>query len=518
MISEAKAAELAALDGSFAAQLIERLLSTLGLSDGLAALDALLSEFSTVELAALEYDWSNVWARPKQIAPDHDWQWWGHLCGRGAGKTLSVSKFVNEEVEAGRATLIGLAAQDEDNSIKLQITGPSGLIATAPPWCKPEWHVSDLELVWPNGAKAFVRTPEVPGKIRGFDYHLSWLTELQSWPASTRDEAYMNFLLATRLGYARLVWDATPKKRHPLLRKLLRGSESDPSRYVVVRGQTRDNILNLGAGYVEKLEAEIGGTQQGREELLGEMLDDSENALVKNEWIEAARRPMPEIIVRRVIGIDPAVTNRAGNDRTGVVEEGLGADGQVYVLGDHSGRHSADAWAGIVLDAYVRNGCDCVVVETNKGGDLVTQNLRAHAGKRGLTVVVLGREEKPHRANGVVYVREVHARGAKEDRAQPLATAYERGRISHVIGVDLSGLEEVLTTWEPAPGQRSPDALDAHVHAATELLGLALNKPDPKRAFQGIELLGAMVSGRAAPAGDSLATLLGGGDGGGRLP
>jgi phage terminase large subunit-like protein len=301
------------------------------------AIDFLLENCSNTELAAHENDWS-FWARPKQLPPPSPWQSWGFLTGRGFGKTIALSKYINAEVEAGRAPLILLMAQDEQSAIDIQVKGPSGLIATAPHWFRPAWLASEMVLVWPNGARAYVRTPEVPGKIRGLEYHLAWLSEVQSWPVATREEAYMNSLLSTRLGGAQIVWDATPRKRHPILKKLLKAAEQDPQ-HVVVRGGTHENPF-LAKGYQAKLEAELGGTQRGREELLGEMLSDSDNALIRDEWITSARRPMPERLLRRVIGIDPAVTNRAGNDRTGIVECGLGVDEQVYVLGDYSGRHS----------------------------------------------------------------------------------------------------------------------------------------------------------------------------------
>jgi phage terminase large subunit-like protein len=365
-----------------------------------------------------------------------------------------------------------------------------------------------------------VRTPEAPGKIRGPEYSLAWISELQSWPAALREEAFSNVRLSTRVGSARIVWDATPKRRHPQIRELLAEAERDPARHVVVRGTTHENAANLGEGYVEELDRTYGGTSKGREELLGEMLDEAESALVKQEWIDRARRRMPDTLSRRVIGIDPAVTTRAGNDRTGIIDAGLGVDDQAYVLGDLSGKYAPAAWADLVLERYVRYGCDCVVVETNKGGELVTSNLRAHAGKRGLSVIVLGKNERPRVNPGTVYVREVHARGPKEDRAQPLATAYERGRVSHVSGVpdvDLSSLEDTLTTWEPAPGQRSPDALDALVHAIGELLGFAANKPDPRGGIQGIAAAAAVLRQPGPSGAVNLAALLGGGGRGDRL-
>lgn len=474
----------------------------------------MLGELQVADLAALAHDWRNFWARPKQVPPATEWISWGNLTGRGFGKTRSVSEFVNDEVRAGRATLIALGAQDEANSVSIQVLGPSGLVATAPPWFKPVWHASAMELVWPNGAKAYVRTPEVPGKIRGLEYYLSWITELQSWPASTREEAYDNFRISTRLGYARIVWDATPKKRHPVLLRLLEDAERDPHRHLVVRGTTHENTANLGRGYVEELERKYGGTQRGREELLGEMLEETDNAIAHQDWIDANRRPMPDRLIRTGIGIDPAVTSKKSSDRTGIIVAGLGVDGHAYVLEDRSGKHEAPQWAAIVLDVYVERRCDVVIVETNKGGALLTQNLRAAARERSLNVVVIGENERPAHVPGTIYVKEVYSKGEKADRARPLSTAYERGRVHHVIGADLVSLEETLTTWEPTPGARSPDDLDAETHIVGELLGLRHEEVDPTVGFKGIARMGNALE--RGPRRGSLSTVLGG-TGGGRI-
>jgi phage terminase large subunit-like protein len=440
---------------------------------------------TVVERAAVAADWS-FWARPKQLPPPGKWRTWGFLTGRGFGKTVAISNFINGEVESGRARLICLLAQDEQSAIDIQVLGPSGLIATAPPWFKPVWEASALKLVWPNGAAAYVRTPEVPGKIRGLEYQLSWASELQSWPVSTREEAFDNVLISTRLGYSRVVWDSTPKKRHPILKDRLARAAADPSTHAVVRGTTHENAGNLGEGYVDELELKFGGTLRGREELLGEMLEDSECSTAKQAWIEGHRRQRPAKFARRCISVDPAVTDRKGSDTTGIVECGLGTDGQGYVLDDASSKYKPEAWAALVLDWYVSRECDLVIAETNKGGQLVVQNLRAIARERGLEVIVVGKDEKPQRQAGKVFVKEVYARGAKAERAEPVGTAYEAGRISHVVGASLASLEDTLTTWEPAPNADSPGDLDALVHAMVELLDLNNNKPDPKQAFVGL--------------------------------
>lgn len=505
-----------ALDPSRAAYAIAALVPRVGLADARRAVAEVIGQFTPSELSALASRWS-FWARPKQRPPLGRWRSFGLLTSRAFGKTFALSQHVNEEVYAGRARLVGLSAQNEEKTIAIQVTGPSGLIATSHPDFRPEWHSGTNELVWPSGAKAYVLTPEVPGAIRGIDYHLSWLSEIQSWPTATRDEAFSNFALTTRLGYSRTIWDATPKKRHPILRDLLSRSASDPAKHVVIRGTIHENAANLGDGVIEDLERQYGGTSKGREELLGEMLEDSETALVKQEWIERTRRPMPDRFSRRVVSIDPAVTNRRGSDTTGIVDFGLGVDGQGYVLGDDSGKHEVGRWADIVLDRYVQHGCDLVIAETNKGGQLVTQNLRAAAKERNLSVVVVGKDEQPQRVRGTVFVKEVYARGAKEDRAEPVGTAYQRGRISHVQGVDLASLEETLTGWEPSPSADSPGDLDALTHAAIELLGLNENRPDASIGFRGIEQLGKALVQPPKTSSKSFSVLFSGSGGSNRI-
>ncbi len=498
-----------------AARYARRLVAKYGKEGALERLREQFGSVPAIERAGLENRWE-FWARDKQLSPPGSWQSWGFLTGRGFGKTLAISKHINAEAESGRAMLIGLAAQDEQSAIDIQVKGPSGLIATAPHWFKPEWAASELQLVWPNGARAYVRTPEVPGKIRGLEYHLAWLSELQSWPLASREEAYMNFLLSVRLGYARILWDSTARKRHPILKKLLKAGEEFPDLNVVVRGRTDENPF-LARGYQAKLEAELGGTSRGREELLGEMLSDSDDALIRDTWINGARRNAPGRYVRRVIGIDPAITARSGSDETGISLVGLGDDGQCYVLGDYSAKHKPAEWSAISLRLYQDNQCDCIAIERNAGGDLVAEVLRAHADRQGLTIVTLSKDGRPRHVPGTVYIREVHARGSKEDRAQPLATAYERGRISHVNGSELAKLEETLTTWEPIPGRRSPDDIDALVHAVTEILGLSVNTPDPKIGHQGFAAASAAVHAPARGPIPNLTQLLGGGNGGGRI-
>ena len=478
-----------------AEELIARLVANVGREGARALVDDLLDSMPVVDAAALAHNW-HLWARPKQLPPSGNWKSWGFLTGRRFGKTRTISEFINSLVEnSPEPLIIGLAAQDEQSSIDIQVLGETGLVETSPRWFRPEWRASDMRLDWPNGSHAYVRTPEVPGKIRGQGYHLCWISELQSWPPATRDEAFANFLLSTSYGRALVLWDATPKRRHPILKTLIAEAERDPRRNIIVRGTTHENARNLADNYVAELEEKFGNTLRRREELLGEMLPESESALFREEWINRARRHPLERYVRRVVSCDPATTARKGSDTSGIVEVGLGSDGQAYVIGDYSGRYT-EGWAEKAMDVYLDGQCDLMILETNKIGDSGRQLLAAIGKVRGQTIVLIDKEARPpQRSPGTIFVREVFASGSKEDRAEPVATACEKGRISHCIGSDLTSLEDTLTTWEP-PDQDSkrradsPGDLDALVHACVDLLGLRNTKPDGRVAFAGIEKMG----------------------------
>ena len=468
-----------------AVRALERLLDEFGPDGARTALAAVLDSLTNVELAALHYQGEGFWARPNQLPPPGDWLNWIFLTGRGWGKTAAAAPAIVRMIERGEVRQMGMAAQTDVKTYDVNVLT---LIEASPPRFVPKWIDGEAKLVWPNGAVAYAYTPEAPQNIRSKNLQLCWLSELQSWPTATREEAYVNFRFATRKGRARMIVDATPKAGHPILMRLLRMAERDPVTSVVVRGSMRENYAHLAPAAVRALIEEFEGTTAGREELDGEMsLEAAEAVTVPPELLRERRRAAPARYLRRVISVDPATTSKAGSDTTGIADLGLGTDRMAYVIADHSGRHTARVWGALVIDLYLGGRCDCVVVETNKGGELVAQNIRAEVGDKGIGVVVLGPNDvtPPHNPR-VIYVREVYARRDKSDRAKPVATAYERGRVWHVAGARLASLEATLTTWVDGPRVVSPGDLDALVHGVVELLGLATERVDLSKGVAGI--------------------------------
>lgn len=504
---------------SFAEELAELAARAPG---GLERLGALLDDLTPLEAAALADDWETVWRREKQTPPDGDWSTWGALTGRGFGKTMANARYVYREAEAGRAMRIALIAQNEDKCLEVMVHGESGLLAVSPPWFKARFETG--RVIWPNGAQAFVYTPEVPGDIFGPEHHLAWASEIHAWPRSKMLEAFANLRMGLRLGYGRLIWDSNPSRRHPIIRELLDDAVADPVANHVVRGSSRENRLNLTRGIVEKWERKYGGTQRGREMLDGEQTDEAEGALWEQSWIDDHRRPLPQKLKRRVLVADPAISTRPGTDPTGITDQALGDDGQVYVIADLSDHHPWAAWGELMVRRYFAKKCDCMMLERNRGGDACVENIRAAAAKIAradeieIRVEVVKADAVTRHVPGVVYVKEVIGRGSKGTRAEPVAAHYESGGVSHVDGADLTKLEDLLTTWVPDSGGESPNALDCVVYGVIELADLNRKvRPDGGAAVKSAAALQSAVARKPVRGVGNVAAFLGQGRRGDRL-
>lgn len=485
-----------------AVELIDAIIE--GAPDIEAVVAAALAELSVVELAALAYDWGLFWARAKQLPPPGNWRSWGFLASRRLGKTRALAEFVNGEAASGRAMRQALIAQTEDLALEVMVHGDSGILACSPPWFRP--IVEGLKVTWPNGAEALIFTPERPGKIRGPGVHLAWASELQSWPTSKRREAFSNLTIMTSLGYARLVWDATSCDGHPILGELLERSEADPTQHYVVRGRIEENAINLGDGVVEALRKLYDGTATGRQELDGEYNRTVGGAKWLAEWIDAARRDLPDRLARRVLSIDPAISEREGTDDTGFADLGSIASGQLFVIENLTKKWGWDDWGVAAVNRYFAKRCDCIVLEINRGGAGCAANIRAAAKSEGYRVEVVKLEEPVHHVPGVIFVKEVNSQESKGARADSAVTLYRAGRVSHVRdGAGLDELEHRMCThvFDPDhPGRNSPNEIDAVVHGVWELAGLWGTGLDLGVGFAGIEKMAEAL--RSSPSGGKL--------------
>lgn len=389
----------------------------------------------------LLHDWP-LWARAKQLPPEGDWRVWLILAGRGFGKTRTGAEWVRALAETGRAGRIALVGETAGDARDVMVEGESGLLACCPPWGRPLYEPSKRRVTWANGAMATCFSADDPDQLRGPQFDAAWADEIAKW---RYEAAWDNLMLGLRLGAdPRCVATTTPKPRAWLSRLM-----ADP-RTVLTRGGTRENATNLAPAFLDQILARYDGTRLGRQEIEGEYLVDVPGALWTRALIEAARVPaaaVPEL-QRVVVAVDPAVTSGAEADETGIVVAGRDAGTGFWVLEDLTGRLSPDLWARRVADAFARVRADTVVCEVNQGGDLVAATLRT--------------------VDPTLPVRSVRATRGKRLRAEPVAALYEQGRVRHAGAFD--ALEDQMTRFTGAPGDASPDRLDALVWALTDLM------------------------------------------------
>jgi phage terminase large subunit-like protein len=377
-------------------------------------------------------------ARPAQLPPPGIWQYWMLKAGRGFGKTRVGAEWTirqSRNVPGCRIALIGPTAADARD---VMVEGESGILSISPDEFMPIYEPSKRRLTWPNGTLGTLYSAEEPDRLRGPQHHYLWADELASWKyPETWDMALFGLRLGTD---PRAVITTTPRPT-----KIIKELMTDP-RCIVTGGSSYENRENLAPAFFDSIIKKYEGTRLGRQELNAEILDDNPGALWHRDVIENLRVQKYPQLVRVVVGVDPAVSSGDESAETGIVVDGIDAAGQGYVLDDYSIRGSPAEWAREVVRAFNDWKADRVVGEVNNGGDLVEANIRTVS------------RDIPFKA--------VHATRGKLIRAEPIAALYEQGKWHHVGAFPV--LEDQMCDW--APGDKSPDHMDAHVWAATELI------------------------------------------------
>lgn len=413
--------------------------------------DRIIRSLSDSEAATIQYDW-RFWARRNQLQPGspgaadprNDWLVWLLLAGRGFGKTRTGGETVREWVSAGarRIHLVGPTASDVRN---VMILGESGLMNWFPPNERPRYEPSKHLITFHTGAVAETFSADEPDRLRGPQCSHFWADELAAW--RFLQDAWDNLMFGWRKSDTPKGFISTTPKPLKLLREII----ADPST-VTTRASSYENRDNLSPRWFENIIRKYEGTRLGRQELMAEILDDVPGALWTQQIIDAARIKLADVrweqVIRIVVAIDPAVSNKPESDETGIIVAGLTRSNHVLVFDDLSCKESPLGWASIAVTAYHSKRADRIVGEVNNGGDLVESNIRAVAPD--------------------VAFRAVRASRGKAVRAEPVAALYEQGRVHHV-GL-LPELEQQMTGWSPQSGEKSPDRMDALVWAVTELV------------------------------------------------
>lgn len=362
-----------------------------------------------------------------------------------SGKTRGGSEWTHRLVKKYPGCRIALVSPTGPEVRDTIVEGESGLLNTAEPGNLPDWEPSKKKLTWPNGSTAWGYSGEEPDRLRGKQHHFGWLDEPAHMPLI--DDVWSNFLFGLRLGqnpHALLTTSPLPIK---WLKDILADEYTQ-----VTRSTTYDNLANLPPHFQKIILNRYEGTRLGRQEIMGELLDEIEGALWSTDMIDDHRIIETPDLVRVVVGVDPAGTAGKRSDETGIVVAGVDEHDEYHVIADYSGRYSPEGWARKAIDVSTLHKADAIVVEITYGRDMVTS--------------VINNAIKP--ADLMPKIIPVDSRRGKQLRAEPIVALYERGKVHHGDPTELETLEDQQVTWVPGVGN-SPDRIDAIVHALTHL-------------------------------------------------
>ena len=390
--------------------------------------------------------------RPKQEMPDGDWYIWFLRTGRGFGKNHAASAAINQLARyhfPGQQGLI-VAATHKDFWATI-FNGPSGLKALAPPDFQPVYSERKLEVQWPNGSTAVVRTGDNPEDIRGLSVPWAYADELIKWPKG--EISWGNIQNCVREGdHPKIILTSTPLRGAEWLRKV----EELPDTIVTTGGSSENKALPATFFRGQKANLSI---KKFEEESLGEWTGADDYLWLKEE-IEAVTRE-PQVSLRafaatmdeRMITIDPS---GGGRDENGIILLGRKGD-DLWVLGDFSCKGKASVWREEVYHIW-RTYCtagDRVLVETN--------------ANQGIDEYLMDGEPQ-------MWVEGIQqtAKASKKDRAEQAQALYEQGRVQHFTRFP-ELMQQMVDFYDVLDDRNaSPDRVDA---LATGLRELAKPRP-----------------------------------------
>lgn len=433
------------------------------------------------EMARGEWWWT---ARPEQIPPPGAWFVLLYLAGRGAGKTRSGAEWLVERVEkyprdkSGAATEHLVIAPTLSDAKTMCIEGPSGLIRVMQR--KGYVEIQNMRSALREGQYRYRRSQkpviivgqdnvkiyfEGADKIdvgRGYNAASGWLDEIIKWPYPKQAwiEGIMPAMRADlQEDHPRIFVTTTPKP----LDLLYDWVERDDGTIHVVRGSTYDNADNLSEYTLNELRNRYEGTRLGQQELYGELLDAFEGTMFRQQDIDVNRLDVPPELDQIVVGVDPSLT---GEDaEMGIVVVGRDAQGHLYVLADETVPGTGKPIVEHAWRVFAQYNCTRMICETTQGKEWLSQTLED-------VFTDLKKKEGLFEKFASAPIRKIDSKRGKRLRAQPVAMRMEQGRV-HMVG-RFEKLERQMVTWIPAETARthrkSPDRLDALVHAAWHLL------------------------------------------------
>lgn len=372
-------------------------------------------------------------------------------CGRRWGKTKGAANGTIEWMIEGQKLLWG-------------DTISSNIDRYVDRYFKPELIKSNIDFRW-SAQKKLLELPDFGGYMdfrsadrpenwEGFGYDKIVLNE--AGIILKNDYLYTNAVLPMLMDApnSKLFAIGTPKgketkegKEHRYFSLYKRAKEND-SAFDLFQFSSYDNPF-LNDVDVKELEDEMQrmNPQMVQQEIYAQFVDGAAGELWDEVIIERQRIDKKPELTRVTVNIDPAISNTAASDETGITVTGLDSNGNGYVLDDESGKYSPDEWASIAIKLKEKWGANCIVAEKNQGGDMVKAVIRAK--------------------HKTVRIKLVTATKGKFVRAEPIYSLYEQGKVFHVGYLPKLEAQMCIFTSDL---KNSPDRVDSLVWGLTELM------------------------------------------------
>jgi len=265
--------------------------------------------------------WREKWlatARPEQLPPEGDWTEFGALAGRGFGKSLLGAQWLGLSSYADPEVLPAAVIAPTLNDVRHTcFEGVTGLLNVIPPELVFDYNKTNLivTLCHPKDKDkpgVIIRgfSAEEPERLRGPQFARIWGDEIAAW---NRDQDTFDMaMMGLRLGKnPKFLWTTTPKPKD-LIKELTKPKVGR----IIVRGSTYDNRANLPQSFFDQLK-QYEGTQLGRQELEGELIDAEEGGIIQRGWLNLwpSTKPLPAFDWI-IMSLDTAFTEKTLNKRT----------------------------------------------------------------------------------------------------------------------------------------------------------------------------------------------------------
>lgn len=235
-------------------------------------------------------------ARQQQLPPDDPWKWFVYLlaAGRGFGKTRAGAEWIAEQAATHPNTDWVVVSPTWRDCQRVCFEGPSGIVQAFLPGELWSMNASEQMVRLSNGSTIRGYSADQPDRILNLD-HIDgvWIDELAVM--SNTLQLWDEYLLPSMSIKSRAFITTTPRGNE-LLTRLLENREVGP--VIHVTGSTWDNASNLSHTAVEELRRRYEGTNIGRQELYGEMLEPAGSGAAYYKTIDEAT---VEQICRRVV-------------------------------------------------------------------------------------------------------------------------------------------------------------------------------------------------------------------------